>query len=108
MDVTTRKFLHRAGRALRGDGDQWMRMKFYPDELKDEAIRLVIKHRLSTREAASRLGLRGEVVRVWVRRFRCREVRPSDVDQLRACVQKLATERDTLASIAARLLEKTG
>ena len=85
-----------------------MRMKFYPDELKDEAIRLVVKHRLSTREAASQLGLRSEVVRVWVRRFRCRNVRPSDVDQLRACVRKLAVERDTLAGIAARLLEKTG
>ena len=85
-----------------------MRMKFYPDELKNEAIRLVVKHRLTTREAAQRLGLRGEIVRVWVRRFRGRMARPNDADQLRACVQKLAIERDTLAGIAARLLEKTG
>ncbi|WP_426662436.1 transposase [Rhodanobacter aciditrophus] len=83
-------------------------MKFYPDELKDEAIRLVVKHRLTTREAAQQLGLRGEIVRVWVRRFRGRTARPNDADQLRACVQKLAIERDTLAGIAARLLEKTG
>lgn len=85
-----------------------MRMKFYPDELKGEAIRLVVKHRLTTREAALQLGLRSEIVRVWVRRFRGQIARPSDADQLRACVQKLAIERDTLASIAARLLEKTG
>jgi transposase-like protein len=85
-----------------------MRMKFYPDELKNEAIRLVVKHRLTTREAAQRLGLRGEIVRVWVRRFRGRMARPNDADQLRACVQKLAIERDTLAGIAARLLEKAG
>lgn len=85
-----------------------MRMKFYPDELKDEAIRLVVKQRLSTREAALQLGLRSEVVRVWVRRFRCGKARPSDIDQLQACVRKLAVERDTLASIASRLLEKTG
>ena len=85
-----------------------MRMRFYPDELKDEAIRLVVKHRLTTSEAALQLGLRSEVVRVWVRRFRSSKARHSDVDQLRACVQKLAIERDTLAGIAARLLEKTG
>lgn len=85
-----------------------MRMKFYPDELKDEAIRLVVKQRLSTREAALQLGLRSEVVRVWVRRFRCGNARPGDIDQLQARVRKLAVERDTLASIASRLLEKTG
>lgn len=85
-----------------------MRMKFYPDELKDEAIRLVVKQRLSTREAALQLGLRSEVVRVWVRRFRCGKARPSDIDQLQTRVRKLAVERDTLASIASRLLEKTG
>ena len=85
-----------------------MRMRFYPDELKDEAIRLVVKRRFTAGEAALQLGLRSEVVRVWVRRFRCGNVRPSDVDQLRACVRKLAVERDTLAGIAARLLEKAG
>lgn len=84
-----------------------MRMRFYPDELKDEAIRLVVKHRLTSGEAAQKLGLRSEVVRVWVRRFRSQRARPSDADQLRACVQQLASERDALASIAARLLEKT-
>lgn len=85
-----------------------MRMRFYPDELKDEAIRLVVKHRFTAGEAALQLGLRSEVVRVWVRRFRSSKTRPSDIDQLRARVQKLAVERDTLAGIAARLLEKTG
>jgi transposase-like protein len=84
-----------------------MRMRFYPDELKDEAIRLVVKHRLTTNEAALKLGLRSEVVRVWVRRFRCGKARLNDIDQLRAHVKKLAMERDTLASIAVRLLEKT-
>lgn len=84
-----------------------MRARFYPDELKDEAIRLVVKHRLTSGEAAMRLGLRSEVVRVWVRRFRCGKARPSDVDKLRAHVKKIAMERDMLAGIAARLLEKT-
>ncbi|HWU77677.1 MAG TPA: transposase [Rhodanobacter sp.] len=82
-------------------------MRFYPDELKDQAIQLVVKHRLTNGEAAMQLGLRSEVVRVWVRRFRSQKTRPSDADQLRARVQKLANERDALASIAARLLERT-
>jgi transposase-like protein len=84
-----------------------MRMRFYPDELKDEAIRLVVKHRLTAREAALQLGLRSEVVRVWVRRFRYRKIRSGEVDHLRARVEKLVMERDTLASITARLLKKT-
>ena len=84
-----------------------MRMRFYPDELKDEAIRLVVKHRLTAREAALQLGLRSEVVRVWVRRFRYGKARSGEVDHLRARVEKLVMERDTLASITVRLLNKT-
>lgn len=84
-----------------------MRVKFYPDELKDEAIRLVVEHRLTTSEAALKLGLRSEVVRVWVHRFRCRKARLNDIEQLRACVKRLAMERDTFAGIAAGLLDKT-
>lgn len=80
-----------------------MRVRFYPDELKDEAIRLVVKRRLTMREAAMQLGLRSEVVRVWVRRFRCERARSGQADQLRTYVERLVIERDVLA----RLLKKT-
>ncbi|MEW9624359.1 transposase [Rhodanobacter geophilus] len=85
-----------------------MRARFYPDEVRTEAVRLVVKHRLTVGEAALQLGLRSEVVRVWVRRFRCMRGAASDVDQLRARLQKIAMERDVLANIATRLLDKTG
>lgn len=85
-----------------------MRMRFYPDELKDEAIRLVVKHRFTAGEAALQLGLRREVVRVWVRRFRSMKTQSTDVDQLRTRLQKVAMERDALVSIANRLLGKAG
>lgn len=85
-----------------------MRVRFYPDELKEEAIRLVVEHRLTTSEAALKLGLRSEIVRVWVHRFRCRKAPLSDIEQLRACVKRLAMERDTFAGIAASLLDKSG
>lgn len=85
-----------------------MHMKFYPDEVREEAIRLVVRQRMTTREAAMKLGLRSEIVRVWVNRFRTRKEDTSDAGQLRACMQRLAIERDALAGIAARLLEKTG
>jgi len=85
-----------------------MRTRFYPDELKDEAIRLVVKHRFTAGEAALQLGLRREVVRVWVRRFRSMKTQSTDVDQLRTRLQKVAMERDALVSIANRLLGKAG
>lgn len=85
-----------------------MRTRFYPDELKDEAIRLVVKHRFTAGEAALQLGLRSEVVRVWVRRFRSMKTQSTDVDQLRTRLQKVAMERDALVSIANRLLGKAG
>jgi len=85
-----------------------MRVRVYPDEVKSEAIRLVTEHRLTTTEAALKLGLRSEVVRVWVHRFRCRKASLNDIGQLRACVKRLAMERDTFADIAAGLLDKAG
>lgn len=83
-----------------------MRVRFYPDELKDEAIRLVVEHRLTTSEAASKLGLRTEVVRVWVHRSRYRKAPLNDIEQLRSCVKRLAMERDAFAGIAADFLDK--
>ncbi|HVX57071.1 MAG TPA: transposase [Candidatus Saccharimonadales bacterium] len=85
-----------------------MRARFYPDEVRAEAVRLVVERRFTAGEAALQLGLRSEVVRVWVRRFRCMRGASSDVDQLRARLQKVAMERDALANIATRLLDKVG
>lgn len=85
-----------------------MRTRFYPDELRVEAVRLVVEQRLTAGEAALQLGLRSEVVRVWVRRFRYTKRQIGDVGQLRARLQKIATERDVLISIAARLAGKVG
>lgn len=83
-----------------------MRVRIYPDEVRSEAIRLVTEHRFTINEAAMKLGLRGEVVRVWVRRFRCKKASLNDIGQLRACVKRLAMERDTFADIAAGLIDK--
>lgn len=85
-----------------------MRARPYTDEVRSEAVRLVVERRLSATEAAMQLGLRSEVVRVWVRRFRCSKDRPGDIELLRARVKHLAMERDTLAILATNLLQKTG
>jgi len=91
-----------------------MRAKFYPDELKTEAVRLVVERRLTAGEAAARLNVQSDAVRIWVRRFRSRkrvavtpEHSPLNMEPLEASV-----ERDALAmlKLAARLLvlAKTG
>jgi transposase-like protein len=85
-----------------------MRAKYYPAELKNEAIRLVTEQRLSAAEAASRLNIGADAVLVWVKRFRDRRSRLSEVNRLKARVHELASERDALIEIATRLLDRTG
>jgi transposase-like protein len=85
-----------------------MRARYYPAELKNEAIRLVIEKRLSAAEAASRLNVRSEAVLVWVKRFRDRRSRLSEINSLKARLYELASERDALIEITTRLLDRTG
>ena len=87
-----------------------MRAKFYSDELRAEAVRLVVERRLSASEAAARLDIQGETVRLWVRRFRSgnRPVAPTEIGRLRTKLLEASVERDVLLKIAARLFAKTG
>lgn len=87
-----------------------MRPTYYPEELKAEAIKLVVERRLPASEAASRLNVQAEAVRVWVRRFRSsRDSLPStEVSRLKMELHEVAVERDVLVNLAARLLAKAG
>lgn len=87
-----------------------MRPKYYPKELKADAIRLVVEHRLSAAVVASRLDIRPEAVRIWVRRFRLsRSPAPgAEVHRLKVELHKAVIERDALVNLAARLLARTG
>jgi transposase-like protein len=85
-----------------------MRARYYPIELKNEAIRLVTEQRLSAAETASRLNVRAEAVLVWVKRFRDRRSRLSEINSLKAKLHEIASERDALIEITTRLLDRTG
>ncbi|OOG59395.1 hypothetical protein B0E48_00765 [Rhodanobacter sp. C03] len=87
-----------------------MRAKFYSDELKSEAVRLVIERRLTAGEAAARLNIQSDAVRVWVRRFRSgkRAMAPPEIRRLKTELLEASVERDVLLKLATRLLAKTG
>jgi transposase-like protein len=85
-----------------------MRAKFYPDELKAEAVRLVIEKRYSAAEVASAFHLRSETVQIWVKRFRDSRSRLGEVAQLKSKLHEVVMERDVLIELTTRLLDKTG
>jgi transposase-like protein len=87
-----------------------MRTRFYPDELKAAAIKLVVERRLPASEVAAQLHVQTDAVRVWVRRFRSnrRPLPDSDLYRLKIELHEAAVERDVLVSLAARLLAKVG
>jgi transposase-like protein len=87
-----------------------MRPTYYPEELKAEAIKLVVERRLPATEVASRLNVRTDAVRVWVRRFRLsrRPLPYAEVYRLKAELHEAAVERDVLVNLAAHLLAKFG
>jgi transposase-like protein len=85
-----------------------MRAKFYSDEFRAEAIRLVVQQRFSASEVAARLNIRSETVLTWVRRFRYKRSQLYEADRLKTRLHEIATERDVLIELATRLLDKTG
>jgi transposase-like protein len=85
-----------------------MRAKFYSDELKAEAVRLVIERRCSAAEVASTFNIRRETVLVWVRRFRHNRPRLVEVAQLKTKLHEVVMERDVLVRLTNHLLDKTG
>ena len=85
-----------------------MHARFYPNALRAEAVRLVVENRLTAVMAGTKLGIRREVVSVWVRRYRDSRVRANDIQQLKMLLRNMVVERDELAKIASRLLEKVG
>jgi transposase-like protein len=85
-----------------------MRAKFYSDEFKAEAIRLVVQQRFSAAEVAARLNIRSETVLTWVRRFRYKRSKLYEEDRLKTRLHEVAIERDVLLKLANHLLDKTG
>jgi len=85
-----------------------MRTKFYPDELRAEAVRLVVEKRYSAAEVASAFNIRSETVLIWVKRFRDRRSRLGEVAQLKTKLHEVAMERDVLIKLTTRLLDKAG
>lgn len=85
-----------------------MRTKFYPEELRAQAVRLVVERKFSAAEAAAQLGLRSEVVRVWVRRFRSLKRRGNEIGQLQERLREIVMEREALVRLAAQLMDRSG
>jgi transposase-like protein len=85
-----------------------MRAKFYSDELKAEAVRLVVEKRYSAAEVASAFNIRSETVLIWVKRFRDRRSRLGEVAQLKTRLHEVVMERDVLIKLTTRLLDKAG
>ena len=82
-----------------------MRARFYPNALRAEAVRLVVEDRLTAAGAGTKLGIRSEVVSVWVRRHRDSKARANDIQQLKTLLRNMVMERDELVKIASRFLE---
>ena len=85
-----------------------MRAKFYPEELRAQAVRLVVERKFSAAEAAAQLGLRSEVVRVWVRRFRNLQRRGNEIGQLQTRLREIVMEREALVRLAVQLMDRSG
>ena len=85
-----------------------MRTKFYSDELKAEAVRLVVEKRYSAAKVASAFNIRNETVLIWVKRFRDRRSRLGEMAQLKTRLHEVVMERDVLIKLTTRLLDKTG
>jgi transposase-like protein len=83
-----------------------MRSKPYPQELRSEAVRLVVEMRLTAGQTASKLGVRTEAVSVWVRRYRASRSRLDEMHRMKILLQNMARERDALANIALSLMGK--
>lgn len=81
-----------------------MRPRFYPEELKAEAVRLVVERRQSVCSVASQLDIPSEAVRIWVRRYRCSRARTSEVNRLKTEMHEMAMERNVLVKLASRLI----
>lgn len=81
--------------------------RFYPPELKAEAVRLVHERGVSVRQAARELGLHPNVLRGWVQAAHAQPI-PSgvaptsaEVARLRREVARLKMERTILIEAAA-------
>lgn len=85
-----------------------MRARPYPDEVRSEAVRLVVEQRFTAAEAALRLGLRSEAVRVWVRRYRSQRESFPEYSRLKWQLRELSAEQEVLMKLAARLLQRAG
>jgi transposase-like protein len=85
-----------------------MRTKFYSDELRAEAVRLVIEKRYSASEVASKFHIRSETVLIWVKRFRNSRSRLGEVAELKTRLHEVVMERDVLIELTTRLLDKAG
>jgi len=85
-----------------------MRTKFYPEELRAQAVRLVVERKFSAAEAAAQLGLRSEVVRVWVRRFRSLKRHGNEIGQLQTRSREIVMEHEALVRLAVQLMDRSG
>jgi transposase-like protein len=85
-----------------------MRARFYSDELKAEAVRLVVEKRYTAAEVASRFHIRSETVLIWVKRFRNSRSRLGEVAELKTRLHEVVMERDVLIELTTRLLDRTG
>ena len=81
-----------------------MRPRFYPEDLKAEAVRLVVERRQTICSVASQLDIPSDAVRVWVRRYRCSRSRTSEVNRLKTEMHEMAIERNVLVKLASRLM----
>ena len=81
-----------------------MRPRFYPEVLKNEAVRLVVERRQTVARVASQLNIPSEAVRVWVRRYKCSSSHASEVSRLKTEMHEMAMERNVLMKLATRLI----
>ena len=73
----------------RTEGEKWVRRNF-PDELKANAIRLVVEQRYSFAQASEAMGVGDTALRRWVAQWRAEKtVPPRTVDQIRADAQRI-------------------
>jgi transposase-like protein len=81
-----------------------MRKNFFATDIKNQAVRLVIEHRMSVKAVSEQLGVQVGPITVWVRRYREERLRVVAFQRLQGRQRNDMAESNAAAILAADIL----